>query len=193
MVVTVGPAGTGKTFIPAAYAAHFYSKGLINKIVLTRPNIPVGKSIGYFPGTLLEKMAPWTQPLLSVLSSYLSDGEVECMIKNGKIEIVPFEVIRGRTFDDAFVILDEAQNTTIAEVKAFVTRIGENSKVVVNGDITQSDLQKSVDCGLSYMLQILGDDRNAELNNKVGIVEFDYKDIVRSELCKLWVKAIEDK
>lgn len=190
MAVTFGPAGTGKTFIPAAYAAYFYSLNKIDKIILTRPNIPVGKSIGYFPGTLLEKMAPWTQPIVNVLSTYLSKGEVECMLKNEKLQIIPFEVIRGHTFDNAFVILDEAQNTTVAEIKAFVTRIGQHSKVVINGDISQSDLKDTSDCGLAYILDLLSDDYNRELYNRVGVVEFDVEDVVRSELCKLWLKAM---
>lgn len=189
MVITTGCAGTGKTFLSMAYAAYFYKKGNVDKIVLTRPNIPTGKSIGFFPGDLLEKMAPWTAPLISVLELYLSKGEVECMIKNGKIEIVPFEVIRGRTFDNAFVVLDEAQNTTYQEIKAFVTRIGENSRVVVNGDINQSDLSNSVNNGLSTLLTLISLKKNQALRDNVAHVEFTSDDVVRSGLCKLWVKA----
>jgi len=149
----------------------------------------VSRSIGFLPGTLEEKLLPWTAPIMEILYQYLSKGEVECMLKNGKLEIIPFETIRGRTFNKAFIILDEAQNAEVAEVKAFVTRIGEGSKTVINGDLSQSDLkQKS---GLAYLLHLLSNDLNTELNSKVDVVEFESKDIVRSGLTKLWVEAIE--
>lgn len=189
MVIVTGPAGTGKSYIPAAYAAYFYTTGKIDKIILTRPTVPTGRSIGFFPGDLMEKMAPWTAPFIAVLEEFLSKGEVECMIKNGKLEIVPFEVIRGRTFDNSFIILDEAQNTTYHEIKAFVTRIGNNAKMVINGDIDQSDLSNTVNNGLAVLKSLLEKRENQELASKVGSVHFTYKDIVRSELCRLWVKA----
>ena len=135
MIVTLGPAGTGKTYISASYAAFYYALGKINKIVLTRPTVPTGRSIGFFPGNLNEKMEPWIAPLMNVLKQYLTAGKVEADIKKGKIEIVPFETIRGRTFDNAFVLLDEAQNCTQLEMKAFVTRQGENCTTIINGDI----------------------------------------------------------
>lgn len=191
MVVVTGPAGTGKTFLATAYAAYYYSIGKVSKIILTRPVVPVGKSIGYFPGDLNEKMLPWTAPFISVLEKFLSKGEVECMIKNGKIDIVPFEVIRGRTFDNAFIILDEAQNTTRSEIKAFVTRIGEYSKVVVNGDLEQSDLDDTQTNGLTEICNLLKKKRNKNLASKVSHIHFTFKDIVRSELCRLWVKAFD--
>lgn len=189
MVVTYGSAGTGKTYIPLAYAAYLYKEKLISNIVLTRPVVGVGKSLGFFPGTIREKMLPWIQPMLNVLQESLSKGEVECMLKNEKIQIVPFEVIRGHTFQDAFVLLDEAQNTSVHEMKAFVTRTGNNSKVVINGDYTQSDV--SLNSGLEFVIDTVEDFRNKELQKRVGIVEFTSDDIVRSEMCKLWVKAIE--
>ena len=188
MVIATGPAGSGKTFLTAVYAAYYYHTGKVEKIVLTRPTVPTGKSIGFFPGDLQEKMAPWTAPFISVLESYLSKGGVECMIKNGHLEIVPFEVIRGRTFDKAFVILDEAQNTTFTEMKAFVTRMGEDSKMIVNGDLDQSDLN-TVTNGLSVLKTTLELRTNSKLASKVGLINFTWDDIVRSELCKLWVKA----
>ena len=189
MTLVFGSAGTGKTFLPAVYAAYYYHLGRIDKIILTRPTVPVGKGIGFLPGTLEEKLMPWVIPFVQVLEKYLSVGEVECMLKNGKLQVVPFDTIRGHTFNDAFIILDEAQNTTITEIKAFVTRIGENSKTVINGDIAQSDLKNNENSGLEYLLDLLGDIDNEELSDKVGVIEFDYKDCVRSSLCKLWVKA----
>lgn len=191
MVVTIGPAGTGKTYIPAAMAAYFYHIGKVDKIVLTRPTVPVDTSIGYFPGDLLEKMQPWTAPFISVLEEFLSKGEVDCMVKNGKLDIVPFEVIRGRTFNKSFVILDEAQNTTVGEMKAFLTRTGQESRTVINGDLRQSDLKGHKQNGLDFALNILSDANHGELCDSVGIVEFDSKDIVRSGLCRLWVEAFE--
>jgi phosphate starvation-inducible PhoH-like protein len=188
-VVATGPAGTGKTFLAACYAGWFYKKGLAKKIVLTRPTVPTGKSIGFFPGTVDEKMEPWVAPFIQTLEEYLGKGATETMIKNGNIEIVPFEVVRGRTFDDAFVILDEAQNSTKEEIKAFVTRQGENCTTVINGDISQSDL-RSRDCGLKLVLHLI--EKNDKLKEMVGVVEFDHNDIVRSGLCKAWVESFYD-
>jgi phosphate starvation-inducible protein PhoH and related proteins len=113
------------------------------------------------------------------------------MLKNGKLEVVPFEVIRGRTFDDSFVILDEAQNTTIEEIQAFLTRIGTDSKTVINGDIRQSDLKEVTKNGLSYMTNLLKGNKNEELASQVSHIEFNSEDVVRSGLCKLWVQAFE--
>jgi phosphate starvation-inducible protein PhoH and related proteins len=191
MVVTTGPAGTGKTYLPAAYAAFMYHTGVVKKIILSRPTVPVGRTIGLFPGDLMEKMLPWTAPFISVLEEYLGKGQVDCMLKNGKLEVVPFEVIRGRTFDDSFVILDEAQNTTIEEIQAFLTRIGTDSKTVINGDIRQSDLKEVTKNGLSYMTNLLKGNKNEELASQVSHIEFNSEDVVRSGLCKLWVQAFE--
>lgn len=188
MIVTTGPAGTGKTFLSSCYAGWFYKKGHVKKIILTRPNIGTGSSIGYFPGTLDEKMEPWVAPFISSLQDYLGKGDVENLIRQDRIEIVPFEVIRGRTFNDAFVILDEAQNTTVKEMKAFVSRHGENATAVINGDLSQSDL-KTNENGLSYIKDILSKDKG--LQEEVSIVNFTSDDIVRSDLCKLWIQAFE--
>lgn len=189
MVVVTGPAGTGKTFLSACYAGYFYKRGDVKRIVLTRPTAPTGSSIGFFPGTIEEKMEPWVAPFIRALESYLGKGAVETMIKSGSIEIVPFEVIRGRSFDDAFIILDEAQNTTHIEIKAFVTRQGERSTTVINGDITQSDLNHGSN-GLSLIEQMV--ERSTELQKYVSLIQFDYDDIVRSDICKVWVKEFDE-
>ena len=181
-VIVLGPAGTGKTFIAATIAADLYAQRKIDRIILTRPNVAAGKSIGFFPGTLEEKMAPWMAPVIDVVTQRLGKGVVETAMKNGNIEIVPFETMRGRSFSDAFVILDEAQNTSINEIKMFLTRVGENCRVILNGDIMQSDLnetsglRKAIHMVKKYMLPI-------------PIIEFEVKDIVRSDLCKLWIEA----
>lgn len=181
-VVVLGPAGTGKTFIAATIAADLYELGKIDKIILTRPNVAAGKSIGFFPGSLEEKMAPWMAPVIDVLSNRMEKGAFETAYKNGNIEVVPFETMRGRSFNNAFVILDEAQNTSPHEMKMFLTRIGENCKVVINGDIMQSDLNES--SGLSKAIHMA-----KKYMLPVPVIEFEVDDIVRSALCKAWIVA----
>lgn len=189
MSVVIGSAGTGKTYLAIVFAAHLFSRGLIEKIILTKPTTPTGRSIGFFPGELLEKMLPWASPMLTILEEVFTKEKVELMLKRGQVQLVPFEVIRGSTFNNSFVILDEAQNSTSTEIKAFLTRHGENCKTVINGDITQSDLPKHEDSGLNFVCRILL--KNKELNEVVPIIEFTSDDIIRSSLCKQWVKAFE--
>ena len=189
MTIGSGPAGCGKSYLAATTAGHMLKEKKVNRIVLTRPTVPTGRSIGFFPGTLEEKMDPWCKPILNTLQEYLGKGDFECKLKNKNIEIVPFETIRGRSFEDAFVILDEAQNTTFDEMKAFVTRSGENCTVVINGDVTQSDLKKS-DNGLIAVTQIVKN--SARLKKWVSLVEFNSNDIVRSGLCQMWVQEFEE-
>lgn len=181
-VIVTGPAGTGKTYLAATKAAQLYQTNKIDKIILTRPNVPTGRSIGFFPGTLEEKMAPWVIPFTDVLTKHLGEDAMACAVKNGNLQIVPFEVIRGRTFDDAFVILDEAQNTTVQEIKAFLTRVGENSQVIVNGDIAQSDLRG--DSGLKKIIDLID-----TYKLPVPVIEFGIDDVVRSDICAMWVKS----
>ena len=183
-VIVCGYSGTGKTYIAATYAANMYAMKTVDKIILTRPNVSVGKDLGYFPGTLEEKFAPWAAPVLDVLNEQLGKGVVETGVKNGNIEMAPMSTMRGRSFHDAFIILDEAQNTTVQEVKMFLTRIGKNCKVVINGDIKQSDIQSQ--SGLSKIIHL------AKKNNmSVPIIEFGVGDIVRSDICKQWIMAFE--
>lgn len=182
MVAVMGPAGTGKTYIPSTIAADLLRANKIDKIVLTRPNVPGGKSLGYFPGTMEEKIAPWIVPFTDVISARMGAGAFEIAMKRGQIQVVPFEVMRGRTFNDAFIILDEAQNTTIAEMKMFLTRLGRNSITIVNGDIAQSDLTQN--SGLSKVVTMA-----KKHMLPVPVIEFTVEDIVRSDLCATWVKA----
>ena len=183
-LIVCGFSGTGKTYIAATYAANMYAQKMIDKIVLTRPNVSVGKDLGYFPGTLEEKFQPWALPILDVLTEQLGKGVVETAVKSGNIEMAPLSTMRGRSFKNAFIILDEAQNTTVAEMKMFLTRVGHNCKVVVNGDIKQSDI--NMQSGLSKIIHL------AKKNNMaVPVIEFGIDDIVRSDICKQWIIAFE--
>lgn len=185
-VVVCGYSGTGKTYVAATQAANLYLTKHITKIIVTRPNVSVGKDLGYFPGDLNEKFGPWAAPVIDVLQQRLGSGVVETGIKNGNIELSPMSVMRGRSFKNAFVILDEAQNTTVAEIKMFLTRIGEGCKVVINGDIKQSDINGQ--SGLSKIIHLV-----KKYHMDVPVIEFGIDDIVRSDTCKQWIVAFEDE
>lgn len=177
-----GPAGTGKTYIAAAMAADMFLRKEITKVILTRPNIPAGKSLGFFAGTIEDKIAPWVVPLTEVLQARLGKGRYEIALKRKDIEIVPFEVMRGRSFNNAFVILDEGQNLTPHEMRMFTTRTGENTKVVVNGDLLQHDL--SDDSGLAKALDLIF---NHDID--AAVCHFTHDDVVRSGICAQWTRA----
>lgn len=181
--ISLGCAGTGKTYIAATMAAQMYARGQIDKIILTRPNVPSSRSLGAFKGTLEEKMAPWTAPVVDVLRKYLG-GAYENAVRKQAIIVAPFETMRGASFNDAFVILDEAQNTTPEEMKMFVTRIGENCRVVINGDIRQSDVRQ--ESGLSKIITLA-----QRYNLPVPVIEFGIDDVVRSKECKMWIEAFD--
>ncbi len=183
-VIVTGSAGTGKTYIAASWAAKLFLENKIKKIILTRPNVASGRSLGFFPGTMEEKMAPWVIPFTDVITQHLGTAAYEIAVKRRNIEIVPFEVMRGRTFDDSFVILDEGQNTTPTEMKMFLTRIGEGTRVVINGDIKQTDLKST--SGLKTILDMVISQRLP-----VPHVEFTVDDIVRSGICGMWVRAFD--
>jgi phosphate starvation-inducible PhoH-like protein len=175
VVVCTGYAGTGKTYLAAKMAASLYDARRINRIILTRPNVSSGQKIGFFPGTLEEKMDPWMRPLVSRLKADLG-GQYETGVKNGNISVEPFETMRGASYN-GFVILDEAQNTTPEEMKMFLTRY-EGGRVIINGDIRQSDLkQKS---GLAVLVNMI---RKGDL--PFHHIDFsDVEDIVRSDVCR---------
>lgn len=184
-VIVMGPAGTGKTWIAATYAADLLRKRQIERIVLTRPNVPCGRSLGFFPGALEEKFAPWAAPVIDAIRERIGQGAYEIALKRGAIEMVPFEVMRGRSWKNAFVLLDEAQNTTSAEIKTFLTRIGEDCSVVINGDVAQSDLAEN--SGLTTVLGLI-----REKGLPVPVIEFAVDDIVRSGWCAMWVRAFAE-
>ncbi len=153
--------------------------------MLTRPNVPCGRSLGYFPGSMEDKFAPWAVPVSEAIKDRIGKAAYEIALKRGDIELVPFEVMRGRTWKNAFVLLDEAQNSTPAEIKTFLTRIGEDCTVVINGDVSQCDLDRA--SGLATVLQII---RSQRLS--VPVVEFGREDIVRSGICAMWVRAFDE-
>lgn len=184
-VIVLGPAGTGKTWIAATHAADLYRAGDVRKIILTRPNVPCGRSLGFFPGSLEEKFAPWTVPVTEAIKERMGAGAYDIALKKGDIEMAPFEVMRGRSWKDAFVLLDEAQNATPAEIKMFLTRIGEDCSVVINGDISQCDLDQA--SGLRVVLDLV-----AARGLPVPVIEFTLADIVRSGLCAMWARAFEE-
>lgn len=182
--IVMGPAGTGKTFIASAIAANMLRVGEIEKIILTRPNVPSGRSLGSFPGSLEEKMAPWVVPFTDVIRDYLGGEIYSIHMRKRNIDVVPFEVMKGRTWNNAFIILDEAQNTEPKEMKMFLTRIGQDSTVVINGDIKQTDLRQ--ESGLATILKMI-----EKQKLPVPVVEFGIQHIVRSDICALWIKAFD--
>lgn len=181
-IIVTGPAGTGKTYIAATKAAQLLEANVVDRIILTRPNVPAGRSLGFFPGTMEEKIAPWIVPFIEVLEEQLGKEAVEIALKKGNISVVPFEVMRGRTFKNAFVILDEAQNASAHELKMFLSRIGENAQCVLNGDVMQSDLRN--ECGLKVVIDLVNKQKLP-----VPVIEFTLDDIVRSDICAMWIKA----
>lgn len=183
MVIVMGSAGTGKTFLAASVAAKELSERKIQRIVLSRANVATGKSLGAFPGTVEEKMAPWLLPITDVLRSQLGAGFYDHAVKAGQIVIQPIETIRGRSFDDTIVLMDEAQQLTVDELKAITTRVGENSKLFLMGDRAQRDVRSD---GLGWLKDLV---ETHDL--PVGIHTFTSDDIVRSGLCKSFVKAFE--
>ena len=181
-VFILGPAGTGKTYVTATYAADLYTTKEIDKIVITRPHVAVGKELGFLKGDLEEKTKPWALPVIDVLEKHLGKGAVETGIKNGNIEMAPLALMRGRSFDNAFIIVDETQNITTHELKMLLTRVGEGTTIVLNGDIQQSDLKEAD--GLSKVIHLA-----KKHMLPVPIIEFGVDDIIRSDICAQWVKV----
>lgn len=186
LVFAIGPAGCGKTYLAVAYACRLLKDNVIKKIILTRPAVEAGESLGFLPGDLKEKIDPYLRPLYDALYEILGKDYVDDKIASMTIEIAPLAYMRGRTLDNAFVILDEAQNTTYQQMKMFLTRMGFNSKMVITGDITQVDLPKGIKSGLLEASKILSHD------DKIKFLEFDKIDIVRHPLVKRIIKHYEE-
>jgi len=187
IVFAVGPAGTGKTFLAVAKAAAALQKGLVNKIILSRPAVEAGEKLGFLPGDLKDKVDPFLRPIYDALYDMMPFDQVEKKINNGIIEIAPIAFMRGRTLENCFVILDEAQNTTKIQMKMFLTRLGKNSQMVVVGDITQIDLVSKNDSGLL--------DAEVKLSHikDIGFVYLNDKDVVRHDLVKKIINAYDSK
>jgi phosphate starvation-inducible PhoH-like protein len=185
IVFGVGPAGTGKTYLAMAQAVAYLLAKRVNRIILARPAVEAGEKLGFLPGDLQEKVNPYLRPLYDALYDMLDADRVERLLERGVIEVAPIAFMRGRTLNDAFVILDEAQNTTSEQMKMFLTRIGFGSKAVVTGDITQIDLPPGRISGLVESLKVLHGIEG------IGTVYFDERDVVRHVLVQQIVKAYE--
>ena len=185
IVFGIGPAGTGKTFLAVVMAVQALRNGQVKRIILTRPAVEAGESLGFLPGDLQEKVDPYLRPVYDALFQILGKTATERMMERGIIEIAPLAYMRGRTLDDAFVILDEAQNTTTMQMKMFLTRLGFGSKMVITGDVTQIDLPDGRHSGLKEAIKIL---RNVD---DIAQVTFNEKDVVRHRLVQDIIKAYE--
>ncbi len=185
VTVGVGPAGTGKTYLAVAMAVKAFRAKEVNRIILTRPAVEAGEKLGFLPGDLQSKVDPYLRPLYDALFEMLGAENYQKYLERGNIEIAPLAYMRGRTLDDSFIILDEAQNTTPEQMKMFLTRLGFNSKMVVTGDVTQIDLPDGRKSGLKEILRIL---RGVE---DIAICEFSQKDVVRHQLVQRIIEAYE--
>lgn len=183
ITIGVGPAGTGKTYLAVAMAVTAFRSKQINRIILTRPAVEAGEKLGFLPGDLQSKVDPYLRPLYDALFDMLGAETYQKYVERGNIEVAPLAYMRGRTLDDSFIILDEAQNTTSEQMKMFLTRLGHNSKMVITGDVTQIDLPRGAKSGLRECIKIL---RNIE---GIGNCTFDEKDVVRHRLVQEIIKA----
>lgn len=181
----VGPAGTGKTYLAVAMAVTAFRAKEVNRIILTRPAVEAGEKLGFLPGDLQQKVDPYLRPLYDALYDFMGVDSYQKLLERGVVEVAPLAYMRGRTLSDSFIILDEAQNTTSEQMKMFLTRLGFHSKVVVTGDITQTDLPYGKKSGLAEAIEILKD------IPEIGMVHLTHKDVVRHELVQTIVKAYD--
>jgi phosphate starvation-inducible protein PhoH len=179
MIFATGPAGTGKTMLACYAAINGLNDDAYSKIILTRPTVSVEEDIGYLPGTLEEKMDPWTRPILDIFSEFYTQNQIQYMLKEKTIEICPLAYMRGRTFKNAYIIADEMQNSTPNQMKMLLTRIGENSKMVITGDLNQHD-RKYEENGLKDIFEKL----NNKTYKRIECITFDHEDIERSPIVK---------
>jgi len=187
LIIAEGPAGTGKTYTSIALAVRSLKEREVKKIILTRPAVEAGERLGFLPGDMKDKLDPYLQPLYDALHDMLPFKKLETWIEDGTVQIAPLAFMRGRTLENAFVILDEAQNATVSQIKMFLTRMGVASKFIMTGDSTQIDLPKRNDSGLLQAMRILDGIEG------VSIIRFDERDIVRHKLVKKIVRAYENE
>ena len=185
LLFAVGPAGSGKTYTAIALAVRALKEKEVRRIILTRPAVEAGEKLGFLPGDMKEKLDPYLQPLYDALNDMIPPLKLQKYIEEGTVQIAPLAYMRGRTLDNAFVILDEAQNTTLSQIKMFLTRMGRNARFIVTGDVTQIDLPRRSDSGLTRAMQILEEVKG------IGRVTFDKGDIVRHPLVKEIVEAFD--
>jgi phosphate starvation-inducible protein PhoH and related proteins len=186
LIFAIGPAGTGKTYTAIALAVRALKNKEVKRVILTRPAVEAGEKLGFLPGDMKQKLDPYLQPLYDALGDMIPHKKLESYIEEGVVEIAPLAYMRGRTLGDAFVILDEGQNTTVNQLKMFLTRMGKNAKFIVTGDITQIDLPERRLSGLIMALKLLSGIKG------ISVIEFDTRDIVRHKLVKHIVHAYEN-
>ena len=187
LLFAVGPAGSGKTYTAIALAVKALKEREVRRVILTRPAVEAGEKLGFLPGDMKEKLDPYLQPLYDALNDMIPAAKLQKYLEDGTVQIAPLAYMRGRTLDNAFVILDEAQNTTLSQIKMFLTRMGRNAKFIVTGEVTQIDLPRRSDSGLTRAMDTL---KNID---GIGIVEFDKRDIVRHRLVKYIVDAFDKR
>ncbi|WP_288020050.1 PhoH family protein [Tenuifilum sp.] len=185
LIFAIGPAGSGKTYTAIALAVRALKNKEVKRIILTRPAVEAGERLGFLPGDMKEKLDPYLQPLYDALNDMIPARKLQEYMEDGTVQIAPLAYMRGRTLDNAFVILDEAQNTTLSQLKMFLTRMGNNAKFIVTGDITQIDLPNKKDSGLLKAIKLL------DGINDIAIIYFDTRDIIRHKLVKYIVNAFE--
>lgn len=184
VVIAIGSAGTGKTFLSACIAADAYVSGEIDKIILTRPNVACGADMGHLPGTDKEKIEPWMHPYLNAMKTRMTHGAFECAIKNGNIEYIPLQLMRGASYDNAVILADESQNIEREQMEMLITRPGVNTRLFINGDTKQTDLRGK--SGLDWLVKEV---RRQQM--PIEIVEFTMNDCVRSGVCRMFLEMIE--
>ena len=187
MMFVSGPAGTGKTYTSVALAIKALKNKEVKKIILTRPAVESGENLGFLPGDLKDKLDPYMSPLYDALSNMLPPSKLKNLLNDNKIEVAPLAFMRGRTLDAAFVILDEAQNTTISQMKMFLTRMGPSAKFIITGDMSQIDLPKNQKSGLHHAINILKNEK------KIGFLKLKESDVIRHKLVQLIIKAYNNE
>ena len=187
LLFAVGPAGSGKTYTAIALAVRALKEKEVRRIILTRPAVEAGEKLGFLPGDMKEKLDPYLQPLYDALNDMIPPAKLAKYLEEGTVQIAPLAYMRGRTLDNAFVILDEAQNTTLSQIKMFLTRMGRSARFIVTGDLTQIDLARKADSGLSTVMKLL------QGIDGIGMVEFDNRDIIRHRLVKYIVEAFDNQ
>ena len=178
IIFAIGPAGTGKTMLAVQHGIKLFQDGVVDKIIVTRPAVSVDEDLGFLPGDLNEKMAPWTRPIFDVFHEYYQQKDINKMLEEGVIEISPLAYMRGRTFKNAYIVADEMQNATVNQMKMLLTRLGENSKMVVTGDLAQAD--RLNDNGLINFCDLM----TGQNLKHIDVVQFDHKDIERHQAVK---------